>query len=173
MKAKIIALAVIVLLIATSGFLLLQLTASKAAQQPKVDNRPTATRAPVTPLSEQYLQLVNKARADNGLSPLKLDERLNRSAQIKAEDQTANKYSGHVNPTTGKRGISYAFETMPSCTKVSENLAYNTEGKSPEYLINGLMNSPSHRAAILDPEMDYVGFGYTNNELVQHFCTTD
>lgn len=169
MKKYVIA-GIIILAIATCGLLLLP--NNKPQAQPKVDNRPIATTAPVaTPTPAELLALTNQARADNGLAPLTLDERLNTSAQRKADDQVKYGYQDHINPTTGQRGINFAFETMPSCYKVSENLAHNTANSTSAYTFDGLMNSPKHREAILDPTLTHVGFGITTNEVVQHFCT--
>jgi len=163
-------------LIALIAIVIVLLPSSKP-ETPKVDNRPVATTSSVpitvpvsTPTRAELLALTNKARADNGLAPLTLDERLNTSAQRKAEDQVKYGYQGHVSPNDGRHGYEYVWETYPTCAEPSENLALDTKGYSSEYLHNGLMNSPAHRTAILKPTYKVIGFGITDNGIVEHFC---
>ena len=62
-----------------------------------------------------------------------VEMRLNNSAQEKANDETANHYFGHENPTTGKPGYSYIIaENIPGC-RGSENLTENFEQDPLEF----------------------------------------
>lgn len=168
MKKYVIA-GVLILAIATCGLLLLP--NNKPEAQPKVDNRPIATTAPVaTPTRPELLALTNQARAENGLAPLILDERLNTSAQRKADDQVKYNYIGHVSPNDGKHGYEYAHEVFPACMNVGENLTQNTRVNNSNYAFNAWMNSKAHRDAILNPNGLYVGFGISGNQVVAHFC---
>ena len=75
------------------------------------------------PDAQEMLELVNQERAKVGAAPLKLDERLNASAQEKADDMQNRGYYGHVSPE-GTRGTLFVFKHMPSkCRYAGENLA--------------------------------------------------
>lgn len=109
-------------------------------------------------------QLTNEERAKVGVAPLALDDRLNGSAQAKADELARTNHFEHVAPD-GKRGITYIPATEMGCVYVSENLAMNDP--TP---VDGWMSSPAHRAALLDGRYDSVGFGIAGVYVVQHFC---
>lgn len=133
----------------------------------------------ITP--EEVLKEVNRLRAEVGVTPIVLDERLNASAYLKMRDMIANKYFSHESPLTGKRGATYVFDIMGDnniCNiSVSENLSTDSMA-SIEDTIGGWRNSESHYKAMIDPRVKSMGFatgrGYYNGELldysVQHFC---
>lgn len=112
-------------------------------------------------LSSQVIQLVNNARKNNGLSPLKVDPALVKMANMKAQDMLNNNYFSHTSPTYGspfdmmnKLGISY--------TAAGENIA---EGQtSATKVMTDWMNSPGHRANILNKQYTYIGVGHTSNK---------
>jgi len=103
----------------------------------------------------------NTQRANNGLSTLTINSKLNSSAQAKANDMVARDYWSHNSPSGEEPWVffdaaGYAYQ------KAGENLAYgfNTSADT----IVGWMNSPSHRANILDANYTEVGFGFANSE---------
>ena len=120
---------------------------------------------------EELLAEANKLRAEKGVAPLKLDPRLNQSAQWKADDMMASGNFTHVN--NGYHGYQKAEELMPECYWLSENIAGTDIDKSP-FDIDGWPSSPKHYAAEINPDYDYTGFGViqkgTSNTYVQHFC---
>ncbi len=131
------------------------------------------------PDAQEMLELVNQERAKVGVAPLRLDERLNASAQEKADDMQNRGYYGHVSPE-GTRGTLFVFKHMPSkCRYAGENLAEvsNTDSKfgSSRFTIDNWMHSTKgHREAILDAKYSLVGFGVSKQGydliVVQHFC---
>ena len=129
------------------------------------------------PDAQEMLELVNQERAKVGVAPLKLDERLNASAQEKADDMQNRGYYGHGSPE-GTRGTLFVFKHMPGkCRYAGENLAnILLPDSNSRKAIDGWMSSTKgHREAILDKEYDSVGFGvakdkYGNSLIVQHFC---
>lgn len=168
MKKYVIA-GIIILAIATCGLLLLP--NNKPQAQPKVDNRPIATTAPVTtPTPAELLALTNQARAENGLAPLTLDERLNQSAQRKADDQVKYNYFGHVSTNDGRHGYEYVYDIYPSCRSAGENITQNTQVNTSIYAFNAWMNSKPHREALLNSNASQIGFGISGNQVVAHFC---
>jgi uncharacterized protein YkwD len=123
---------------------------------------------------DELLAEANKLRADKGIQPLKLDARLNSSAQLKANDMLQHTYYGHDNPATGGHGYQLIFDNMDACKTGSENLNEILPGDDP---FAGWKASPDHYAAEIGQEYDYTGFGYVafNNKAyyVQHFCNVE
>mgnify|MGYP000851826311 FL=1 len=60
---------------------------------------------------EELLAEANRLRAEKGVAPLVIDERLNQSAQWKADDTKEFNYYGHVKPgETRNNGNDIAYE---------------------------------------------------------------
>ena len=113
--------------------------------------------------------LVNDERSKAGVSALILDDRLNSSAQSKADDMVVNNYFDHVSPQTGKQGYEGIESIMPGhCWYISENLA--ADAFTSAEILQSWNGSTSHHAAILDPKYNLVGYGINQNKIVQHFC---
>lgn len=121
-------------------------------------NEPTTDAQ--TSFEDQVLTLVNQERATAGLSPLSMDESLRKVARIKSTDMRTNNYFSHTSPTYGS-----PFDMMQqfgiSYTAAGENIAqgYTT----PEAVVKGWMNSPGHRANILNSKFTHIGVGYDSN----------
>jgi len=136
---------------------------------------PVANPAPVTkPKQEQAVhafaaevaKLVNQERAKAGLQPLRFDSNLAKMALDKAKDMSNLGYFDHTSPTYGSPfdmmkayGISYTY--------AGENIAMGQ--RTPQEVMKGWMNSPGHRANILNPNFDTIGVGYYNGYWVQEF----
>lgn len=109
--------------------------------------------------SSSLLDETNAQRAANGQPPLKLNSQLISAATAKANDMAARNYWSHVTPDNEQPWsffdkVGYAYQ------KAGENLAYGfTTSKET---ISGWMNSPTHKANLLDPVFDEVGFGFAN-----------
>lgn len=179
---KVIVIAVIVALTIGVGggvWLKTRLDAQAAAGAAQEQKQPKSKYDVGPPDAQEMLELVNQERAKVGAAPLKLDERLNASAQEKADDMQNRGYYGHVSPE-GTRGTLFVFKHMPSkCRYAGENLAEvsNTDSKfgSSRFTIDNWMHSTKgHREAILDAKYSLVGFGISKQGydliVVQHFC---
>ncbi|WP_240419252.1 CAP domain-containing protein [Paenibacillus periandrae] len=121
-----------------------------------------------SPYEQQVLQLVNKQRTDAGLGALMMDNKLSQMALAKAQDMYNNNYFDHNSPTYGS-----PFQMMDKF-----QISYNTAGEniakgqtSPEQVMNEWMNSPGHRANILNNTYTKIGVGYYNGEWVQEFIS--
>lgn len=124
------------------------------------------------PTIDNLLAGINAERAKVGVAPLKLDERLNKSAQIKADDMENRDYFGHVDPD-GKRGLDIIRDNMPNaCTTVSENLLDNNDASNDDIVrsIQGWVGSPAHYRGLTNPNYDITGFGISGYNIVEHFC---
>ncbi|WP_331709960.1 CAP domain-containing protein [Paenibacillus swuensis] len=117
-------------------------------------------------LEQQVVTLVNQERAKAGLSPLVSDAPLAKMAYDKAVDMENNRYFDHNSPTYGS-----PFDMMKTY-----GIQYNTAGEniatgqtSAQQVMTDWMNSPGHRANILNSGFTKIGVGYYQGEWVQEF----
>jgi uncharacterized protein YkwD len=106
----------------------------------------------------------NSQRSSNGLGALALNGQLNAAAQAKANDMAARDYWSHNTPD-GATPWTFIVHAGYSYQAAGENLAYGF-GNSSE-TISGWMNSPEHRANILNGNYADVGFGIANTASYQ------
>lgn len=126
-------------------------------QQPQQPNT-TVPASAQTADEKRMLDLVNAERAKNGLAPLVLNMKVTEVARVKAKDMIDNKYFSHNSPVYGS-----PFEMLRSFgvnyRTAGENLAGNSSVDSAH---TSLMNSPGHRANILNGNFKEVGIGIVN-----------
>ena len=179
MRKTLVITAIIVALIASVGGVWLKTRLDTQAAAGVAQEQPESKYDVGPPDAQEMLELVNQERAKVGVAPLKLDERLNASAQEKADDMQNRGYYDHKSPD-GIEGYSLVFKHMPNrCRYASENLAEvsTTDSKfgSSRFTIDNWMHSTKgHREAILDAKYSLVGFGISKQGydliVVQHFC---
>lgn len=105
------------------------------------------------------LSATNSERAAAGKSALSLSNKLNSAAQGKANHMISGDYWAHTSPD----GVTpwYWFDWAGYDYKVAgENLAYGFDTSNG--VVNGWMNSPSHRDNMLNGAFENVGFGIAN-----------
>lgn len=111
--------------------------------------------------SSGLLSATNSQRAQNGgLAALTLNSKLAAAAQAKANDMVARNYWSHNTPD-GKEPWTFIDAQGYDYQKAGENLAYGFATSSDA--VTGWMNSPSHRANMLDTSYKEVGFGFANS----------
>ncbi len=124
---------------------------------------------------EGVVKYTNTHRAENGLSPLTVNSKLNQSALIKANDMFARQYFEHDSPDgVGVDGL--AKEVGYAYIVIGENLALGNFENDQE-LVQGWMDSPGHRANILNTKYQEIGVavvrgtyqGKSTWMAVQHF----
>ncbi|HHU86172.1 MAG TPA: sporulation protein [Peptococcaceae bacterium] len=128
--------------------------------QPKPQPQPQPEPQPEPPSGinadeQTMLNLVNQERAKAGLKALQMDSNLVKLARMKARDMIDKGYFSHNSPTYGSPfemmktfGIKYSY--------AGENLAGAPSVSSAH---TNLMNSPGHRANILNRNYSKVGIG--------------
>lgn len=119
---------------------------------------PTPQPAPTQGLSvdeQKMVDLVNKERVAQGLKPLQVDMKLVKVARMKSQDMIDKNYFDHTSPTYGSpfdmmhnNGITYNY--------AGENLAGAPTTDSAH---TNLMNSPGHKANILNVNFTKIGIG--------------
>lgn len=103
----------------------------------------------------EVIVLTNKERTVRGLKALTVNEQLQIMAEVKAKDILAQQYFDHVSPE-GRSMVNLAKDAGYSYTLIGENLALGNFGNSVA-LVRGWMNSPGHRANILQTKFTEIG----------------
>jgi uncharacterized protein YkwD len=101
------------------------------------------------------LTLINKERAKEGLAPLKADPEQTVVGRAHSKDMFTRGYFAHVNPD-GKNPFDRMKEANVKFHSAGENLAL---AQTLEIAHKNLMNSPGHRANIMNPAFGRVGIG--------------
>lgn len=116
---------------------------------------PRAGDVGVDETEQEIFELVNRERVEFGLPPVAWDERAADVARAHSEDMQQNDFVGHVSPRTGGPSDRARAAGLAS-PLLLENVAF---AHSADEAHAGLMNSPGHRANILNPEVTHVGIG--------------
>jgi hypothetical protein len=127
-------------------------------------------------VSAVLVDLTNQERASNSLGGLTINPTLVEAAQQKANDEAAKGYFAHISP----EGIDswYWFKTAGyAFTYAGENLAVDFSDSAN--VVTAWMNSPTHRANILDSHYTEIGIatasgmyeGHPTIFVVQEFGT--
>jgi hypothetical protein len=115
----------------------------------------------ITPV--ELFTLTNQQRAANGLPALRLDSRLNQSSYLKAQNMFAEDYWAHVSPS-GIQPWHWFTQAGYPYTYAGENLAKDFDTAAG--VMDGWMNSPGHRANVLNVNYKDVGFTVQDGTLV-------
>jgi uncharacterized protein YkwD len=120
---------------------------------------PAPTQPPQSPVAQQVIALVNRERAANGLPPVAFNAKVNAAAQAHSSDMARNNFFSH----TGSNGSSFGARLTAAgyrWTYWSENIAAGQT--SPDEVVRGWMDSPGHRANILDRRAKDAGVGFVD-----------
>ena len=114
--------------------------------------------------------LLNADRASNGLQPLKLNSQLTVLGEDYAQDMINRNFFAHTNPE-GQSPFDRMKQAGISYSTAGENIAINNNVTTAE---QAFMNSPGHKANILNTSYTEVGIGvrYDTNgsaHVVQEF----
>ncbi len=112
-----------------------------------------ASRANLT--SNGIIDFTNKQRATQGLDPLQENALLRKAAENKLEDMFKQQYFEHESPD-GKMPSDLAKDVGYEYVQVGENLALGNF-KDDEVLVQAWMDSPGHRANILNKKYSEIG----------------
>lgn len=116
--------------------------------------------------AEQVVELVNAERAKAGLGALTLDKSIEAAALVRAREIEIS--FSHTRPD-GRSFSTVLNDNGISFSGAGENIAWGQ--KSPEEVVNAWMNSPSHRANILNSRFTKIGVGYYQNQSGRNFWT--
>ena len=127
------------------------------ANAPARRMQPPAAVAPAAPtVASTVIDLTNEARAAAGLAPLTEDARLTAAAAAHSADQARTRVMSH----TGTNGSS------PGARMTAAGYEWRTWGENVAagqttavIVVDAWMNSPGHRANILNPAFVSIGVG--------------
>lgn len=111
--------------------------------------------------SDSLLLDTNSAREQQAETDLTIDQQLTAAAQAKAADMVAHNYWSHNSPD-GKTPWTFIDASGYAYEQAGENLAYGFSDAGAA--ITGWMNSPEHRANILNKDYTQVGFGVAHSD---------
>lgn len=136
-------------------------TTSPPADQPTREPDPPPEPDPPadTSVNARVLALVNAERADTGCGPVHADDRLAAAALEHSEDMAERDYFDHTGSDGSSpwdRAAEHGYD-QPS----GENIAAGYP--TPEAVMDAWMNSPGHRANILNCDSHAIGLGYVAN----------
>ena len=114
-------------------------------------------QAPAESIPHRVLYLTNLERRAEGLSPLKSEPRLEAAAQDHAEDMAAQDYFDHQS-LDGRSPWDRLGDAGYTYHAAAENIAAGQI--TAESVVDAWMNSPGHRANILNPYFRELGVGY-------------
>lgn len=107
--------------------------------------------------ASEVVRLTNSARSQNGYAALVEDSALSEAAAVRARE-IARSFS-HTRPS-GASFSSALSESGVSYLRAGENIAYGQ--KSASEVVNAWMNSPGHRANILNSSYSRIGSASVN-----------
>ena len=112
--------------------------------------------------SSTIVSLTNQQRTQNNFSALNTNQQLTQAAQAKAQDMFEDNYWAHVSPS-GKTPWDFIKGSGYTYQYAGENLAkdFNTSNG----VVTGWMNSPEHKANILDAHYTDIGVGVMNGKI--------
>lgn len=125
--------------------------------EPTPTPTPTPAPSPSSSFVTEVVRLVNVERAAYGLSPLQEDTRLDQAAAVRAKE-IISKFS-HYRPD-GTECFTVLKEFNISCNRAAENIALGQQ--TPAEVVEDWMNSPGHRANILDGNFHKIGVAYAS-----------
>lgn len=130
------------------------LTGTSLNESSKLDFKTTNTT--IDDQSErQMISLVNIEREKAGLKSLQEDILLRNIARVHGRDMLIRGYFSHDSPT-GETLANRLKNAQVTYTAAAENIAM---APTVELAHIGLMNSPKHKANILDPSFTHIGIG--------------
>lgn len=108
--------------------------------------------------SRETLCLLNRERAKHGMRPLRLNKKLSRASARHSRQMVHRRYFDHGNFVA--RIVNARYVTRRQAWSLGENIAWGTGTLStPEQTVRAWMNSPGHRANILNRRFRDIGIG--------------
>lgn len=117
---------------------------------------PSATQQ--TQWEQKVVDLTNAIRVKYGLFPLKRQDNLQSAARWMGEDMARAGYFSHTDSKGRSIDTRLPDHGYQNYHVIAENLAGGQ--KTPEQVVAAWMNSPGHRANILNPSVEEIGVAY-------------
>jgi uncharacterized protein YkwD len=170
---------------------ILMASAPRAARLPQVRMvwempTPVQTSAPspgaLAAEEQEFIEKVNAERTERGLNALAVDPLLVHTARAHSREMCARAYFDHHSPTPGLstpmdrylKGLHDQGGSTPDSLLVGENIYYCSvfnDVYNVDYGHRALMNSPGHRANILEKRFTKIGLGVYRNAQGEFWVT--
>ncbi|MEV0455043.1 sigma-70 family RNA polymerase sigma factor [Catellatospora methionotrophica] len=134
---------------------------------PPASVRPSPTKAAPATLEAQMLTLVNQARKSAGCGALRAEPKLDKASRLHSADMVKRDYFSHTTPdgvTPWDRAKAAGY-TQPSAENIA---AGNATAKAT---MNQWMNSPGHKANILNCSYKAMGVGRATGGGYRYYWT--
>lgn len=119
--------------------------------------QPSTNATDVNAFEQEVVKLTNAERTKAGLAPFQTDAKLMAAAREKSLDMQSKNYFSHTSPTFGS-----PFDRMKalgiSYKSAGENIAKGQ--RTPQEVVQAWMDSPGHRANILNADFTHIGVGF-------------
>lgn len=129
-----------------------QPTTVQPTSQPQPTTQPSGSANYNKEFADKVIELVNAARAKEGLSPLTKDTTLTNLSNIRSKE-AATLFSPQR--PDGTSWFTVLMQNNVSCTEAAENIAAGQN--TPEAVVKAWMDSPSHRANIMNSNYNKIG----------------
>lgn len=129
----------------------------KTEEKPKEESKSTV-EVGNSSLEDQVVQLVNAERKKHGLSALSKNSTVVTIARnhSKKMAESGSLYHSNFGNSLKNNGVGYRT--------AGENVAYGTSPFSPQSVVQSWMNSPGHKANILNENFTHIGVGYAKSD---------
>jgi uncharacterized protein YkwD len=124
--------------------------------------RPASASVHLSALESQLLSQTNQLRAHHGLRPLRISAGLNAAAEQHSASMAQKGYFSHDSANGGsfyKRIVSYYPYRGYSRWSAGENILYSSPDIDSATALKLWMNSPEHRANLLNRSWREIGLG--------------
>lgn len=118
-------------------------------------------------MAQEVIRLVNIERAKVGSAPLQCHEKLQQAAMVRAKE--LDTLFSHTRPN-GTDSSTATYEAGAGGS-TGENIAMGYV--TPQDIVEGWMNSPGHRTAILTKASTHIGVGIYQNDAGVYFWVQD
>lgn len=126
-----------------------------------------STGAEDSSFEQRVVDLVNAERAAYGLSPLRYNAQLDAAAEAHNSVQVQTRTMAHINIGDGDPGARIRATGFMGAW--GENVAVGQN--SPDQVVREWMNSPTHRANILNPDFHQIGVSFAQTSDGYSFWT--
>jgi uncharacterized protein YkwD len=133
---------------------------TRTAPRPKPPAPTTVAPAPSGGVTTQVVTLTNAERAKAGCGPLTVNATLTSVAQAHSQDMATNNYFEH-NSQDGRTPFDRMTAAGYRYSTAAENIAAGQ--RTPQDVMTAWMNSPGHRANILNCALRQIGVGYATD----------
>ena len=138
---------------------------TRTAPRPNPPAPSTAAPAPSGGVTTQVVTLTNAERAKAGCGPLTVNATLIAVAQAHSQDMATNNYFDH-NSQDGRTPFDRMTAAGYRYSTAAENIAAGQ--RTPQDVMTAWMNSPGHRANILNCALKQIGVGYATGSSSQY-----